>query len=93
MSSGHLDLVEYLRNNLVGGDVIGFGLVGESDAVAEYVVTHCTHIFGNYITALTREARAMPIDARGDAPKLIMPARSFRPKSPGLRVANTMSTI
>ena len=55
MLSGHLYFVQNFGDDFIGGDVVGFSLVGKADAVAEYIVAHCAHILGNHIAALVKE--------------------------------------
>ena len=54
-ASGHFDLVEYLRYDLVGSDIVGFGFIAEPDAVAHHVVAHCSDILGYHVASLTQE--------------------------------------
>ena len=53
--SRHLYFVEYLGDDFVGGDVIGFSLVGDTDTVAEHIVADGYDIFGDHETSLVQE--------------------------------------
>lgn len=71
--SRYLYFVEDFGDYHVGGEVVGFCLVAQADAVTEHVVAHRYYVFGYYISALVQEsicaaALASDIDARGDAP-------------------------
>jgi len=52
---GHLNLVEDVGDYHVGSEVVGFGLVGQADAVTQYVVAYRDDVFGDYIAALVQE--------------------------------------
>ena len=56
MSSGHLNLVEYIGDDFVGGDVVGLGLVGDADAVTEHVVAYGADILGYHVSATAQES-------------------------------------
>ena len=43
-SLGDFYLVENLRDDFFTGDIVSLGFVGETNAVAQYVVSHSAHI-------------------------------------------------
>lgn len=54
-ASGHDHLVKYLRDYLIGTDIVGLGLICEPDTVAENVMAYSAHVFRDNIPALAQE--------------------------------------
>lgn len=59
--SRHLYLVKDFGDDFVGADIVGFGLVGHADAVAQHIVSHGDDVLGNDEAALVQEG----VSARG----------------------------
>lgn len=55
MRLGNLDLIQYRRNYLVGGDVICLCFVSQADAVAHYIMAYHANILRNHISATFEE--------------------------------------
>ncbi len=51
----HFYDIQDLVNNLLAGNIFGFGFISKADAVPHYVVAYRADIFGNYITAALDE--------------------------------------
>ena len=56
--SRHLYLVENFRDYVVGSDIVGLGLVGESKTMAHHIVGYGAHILGHHISAAAQESVA-----------------------------------
>ena len=53
--SGYFNLVDNLADDFLGGDVVGFRLVGQADTMAQHIMSHGTDIFGYHISATLDE--------------------------------------
>lgn len=54
--SRHLYLVENFRDYVVGSDIVGLGLVGESKTMAHHIVGYGAHILGTTYPRPRRKA-------------------------------------
>ncbi len=52
---GHLYFIKNIGDYHIGGEVVGFCLVGKTDTVTEYVVANRYYVLGYHITALVQE--------------------------------------
>mgnify|MGYP002928535632 CR=1 FL=1 len=52
---GYDYVVQDVGDDLLGGDVLGLGFVGESDAVTQYVVADGPHVLRNHVTPAADE--------------------------------------
>ena len=44
--SGHLNLIDYLRNDFLTGDITCLSLIGKTDTMAQHIMCHGTDILG-----------------------------------------------
>src|SRR5262245_22154078 len=52
---GDLDVLEQLAHHRLGGDLLGLGLVGQDDPVAEHVHAHRLDVLGRDVAAVAQE--------------------------------------
>ena len=63
---GHFDVLEQLAHDRLGGDLLGLGLVGEDDAVAQHVGADRLDVLGRDVAAVAQERVRARRQVQGD---------------------------